>query len=259
MGDATFTALTTERLVSRRFRPEDLDAFVAYRSDPEVARYQSWEAPYPAGQARRFLEELEAIDPDTPGEWFQFAVALRRTGSADRRLLGPRPSRGSAPGRDRLHPCIPAPGLWLRDRGGPPAAPLPAPRARQAPGQGILRRSQHALGRRAGAGGHAPRGPPAGEHLVQGRVDQRPALCRPATRMAHRLLSVGSASPKRPRSMRRRTFTPTPSMNLNRRLQVRVLPRVRARRPHRRHLHLAAPGTAQLVRRHRDASLSRSW
>jgi len=84
MGDATFTALITERLVLRRFRPEDLDAFVAYRSDSEVARYQSWEAPYPAGQARRFLEELEAIDPDTPGEWFQFAVALRQTD----RLIG---------------------------------------------------------------------------------------------------------------------------------------------------------------------------
>ena len=46
MGDAAFTALTTQRLVLRRFRPEDLDAFVAYRSDPETARYQSWEAPY---------------------------------------------------------------------------------------------------------------------------------------------------------------------------------------------------------------------
>jgi hypothetical protein len=33
MGDAAFTALTTQRLVLRRFRPEDLDAFVAYRSE----------------------------------------------------------------------------------------------------------------------------------------------------------------------------------------------------------------------------------
>jgi hypothetical protein len=221
MGDAAFTTLTTQRLVLRRFRPEDLDAFVAYRSDPETARYQSWEAPYRPSQARQFLHELEAINPDTPGEWFQFAVALPHR-SADRRLWGPCPSRGFAPGRDRLHPCPPAPGPRLRYRGGPPAAALPAHRARQAPGQGNLRRSQHELGRRVGAGGHAPRGPPAGEHLVQGRVDQRPALWRPASRMAQRLLSIGSASNKRPRSMRRRTFTPTPSMHLNRRLQVRV-------------------------------------
>jgi RimJ/RimL family protein N-acetyltransferase len=84
MGDATFTALSTGRLVLRRFRPEDLDAFVAYRSDPEVARYQSWEVPYRPSQARQFLQELEAIHPDTPGEWFQFAVALRHTD----RLIG---------------------------------------------------------------------------------------------------------------------------------------------------------------------------
>jgi RimJ/RimL family protein N-acetyltransferase len=60
MGDAAFTALTTQRLVVRRFRPEDLDAFVAYRSDPQVARYQRWEAPYPPSQARQFLRELQA-------------------------------------------------------------------------------------------------------------------------------------------------------------------------------------------------------
>jgi RimJ/RimL family protein N-acetyltransferase len=77
MVDADFAVLTSERLVLRRFRPEDLDAFVAYRSDPEIARYQSWEAPYPASQARRFLQELQALDPDTPGHWFQFALALR--------------------------------------------------------------------------------------------------------------------------------------------------------------------------------------
>jgi hypothetical protein len=84
MTDAAFTALTTARLALRRFRAEDLDAFAAYRSDPEVARYQSWEVPYELGQARQFLEELEAIHPDTPGEWFQFAVTLRGTD----RLIG---------------------------------------------------------------------------------------------------------------------------------------------------------------------------
>jgi RimJ/RimL family protein N-acetyltransferase len=84
VADTGFTALTSERLVLRRFRRADLAAFVAYRSDPEIARYQSWEAPYRPGQARRFLAELEATHPDTPGEWFQFAVALR----ANDRLIG---------------------------------------------------------------------------------------------------------------------------------------------------------------------------
>ena len=35
--------IVTERLVLRPFRDEDLDALVAYRNDPEVARYQDWE------------------------------------------------------------------------------------------------------------------------------------------------------------------------------------------------------------------------
>jgi aminoglycoside 6'-N-acetyltransferase len=84
MVDAAFTTLTTERLVLRRFRPQDLDAFVAYRSDPQVARYQGWEAPYPADQAHQFLQQLQDSHPDTPGEWFQFAVAPRHTD----RLIG---------------------------------------------------------------------------------------------------------------------------------------------------------------------------
>ena len=76
MVDADFASLTSERLVLRRFRPEDLDAFVAYRSDTRIARYQSWESPYRPSQARHLLRELQAIHPDTPGEWFQFAVTL---------------------------------------------------------------------------------------------------------------------------------------------------------------------------------------
>jgi RimJ/RimL family protein N-acetyltransferase len=154
MGDAAFTALTTERLVLRRFRPEDLDAFVAYRSDPETARYQSWEAPYRPRQARQFLQELQAIHPDTPGEWFQFAVALRHTD----RLIGDCGAHVCAEDARQAEigfTLAPAPGLRLRHRGGPPAAALPAHPARQASGQGNLRRSQRALGCST-AGGATP-------------------------------------------------------------------------------------------------------
>jgi len=38
--------IVTERLSLRPFRVDDLAAFVAYRSDPEVARYQSWDSTY---------------------------------------------------------------------------------------------------------------------------------------------------------------------------------------------------------------------
>jgi aminoglycoside 6'-N-acetyltransferase len=79
VADAGFTALTSARLVLRRFREADLDAFVAYRSDRP-------------GQARQLLAGLQATHPDTPGEWFQFALAAERQGrghatEAVRRLL----------------------------------------------------------------------------------------------------------------------------------------------------------------------------
>jgi RimJ/RimL family protein N-acetyltransferase len=38
--------IVTPRLVLRPFRADDLAAFVAYRSHPDVARYQSWDTSY---------------------------------------------------------------------------------------------------------------------------------------------------------------------------------------------------------------------
>jgi aminoglycoside 6'-N-acetyltransferase len=80
MPDESFTRLVTARLMLRRFQPSDLDAFVGYRSCAEVARYQTWDAPYPRSAGERFMAEIMASQPDTAGEWFQFAVALRSTG-----------------------------------------------------------------------------------------------------------------------------------------------------------------------------------
>jgi hypothetical protein len=45
--------------------------FVAYPSDAEVARYQSWDAPYPPEEGERLIRHMMAAHPDTPGEWFQ--------------------------------------------------------------------------------------------------------------------------------------------------------------------------------------------
>lgn len=73
--DREFEELRTARLVVRRFRPADVPTFAAYRSDPEVARYQSWDVPFSEEQAERFVDGLSKDDPDTPGSWFQFAVA----------------------------------------------------------------------------------------------------------------------------------------------------------------------------------------
>ncbi len=80
MPDRHFTALTGDRVVLRRFAMADVATFVAYRSDPDVARYQSWEAPYPRAAGERMIRELLREYPDTPGQWFQFAMELRATG-----------------------------------------------------------------------------------------------------------------------------------------------------------------------------------
>jgi RimJ/RimL family protein N-acetyltransferase len=79
MPDERFTELTSDRLALRRFRRADLATLVAYRSDPDVARYQGWDAPFPAAEGTRLIDEMTGRHPDTPGEWFQFAVGLRST------------------------------------------------------------------------------------------------------------------------------------------------------------------------------------
>jgi aminoglycoside 6'-N-acetyltransferase len=67
--------ITTERLELRHFRPEDAEAFAAYRSVPEVARWQSWDAPFSLEDARTKVAGFASGDPLQPG-WFQYAIAL---------------------------------------------------------------------------------------------------------------------------------------------------------------------------------------
>jgi aminoglycoside 6'-N-acetyltransferase len=80
MPDEGFTELVGPRVTLRRFHPDDLATFVAYRSSEQVARYQGWDAPYPRDEGERFIREIANDHPDTPGQWFQFAVVLRSTG-----------------------------------------------------------------------------------------------------------------------------------------------------------------------------------
>ena len=71
--------IVTERLVLRPFRAEDLAAFVAYRSDPDVARHQSWDTSYSMADAERDVP-LGGEEPlGAPGEWVQIAAVDRRS------------------------------------------------------------------------------------------------------------------------------------------------------------------------------------
>ncbi len=76
--------LETERLVLRSFTDADLETFVTYRSDPEVARYQGWNAPFTEEQGRAFIEEMTHKQPATPNEWYQLAIERK----SDGRMLG---------------------------------------------------------------------------------------------------------------------------------------------------------------------------
>jgi RimJ/RimL family protein N-acetyltransferase len=76
---AVFTTFETTRLRLRHFMDSDLTLFMAYRNDPEVARYQGWEE-ISEPEARAFIQEQKEVQPGVPGQWFQIAVELKETG-----------------------------------------------------------------------------------------------------------------------------------------------------------------------------------
>jgi len=72
-------ALETARVLLRRFRDDDLAPFMAYRNDPEVARYQSWER-ITLAEAQAFIEAVRDAQLGVPGEGVQIAIELKATG-----------------------------------------------------------------------------------------------------------------------------------------------------------------------------------
>jgi RimJ/RimL family protein N-acetyltransferase len=68
-----FPELRTPRLVLRRLVPPDAPAIARYRSLPEVARYQSWDA-FTLDDAERLVADQAGVAPDTPGTWLQLAI-----------------------------------------------------------------------------------------------------------------------------------------------------------------------------------------
>ena len=72
--------LRTTRLVLRPLGSEDAASIVAYRSLPEVARYQSWESFGPA-DAARLIADQSGVIPGTPGTWLQLALVLSESAS----------------------------------------------------------------------------------------------------------------------------------------------------------------------------------
>jgi RimJ/RimL family protein N-acetyltransferase len=73
--------IVTPRLLLRPFRADDLAAFVAYRRQPDVARYQSWDTSYSMADAEQFLASQQGVELGTPGAWLQLAAVDRQTGT----------------------------------------------------------------------------------------------------------------------------------------------------------------------------------
>lgn len=74
--------IATDRLVIDRLAPADAPTLAAYRSEPDVARYQSWDAPYGLERAEAFVAADVRDLAGEPGTGVNLAVRL------DGRLVG---------------------------------------------------------------------------------------------------------------------------------------------------------------------------
>lgn len=71
--------LHTPRLLIRNFTASDLEVFLAYRNDPDVAKYQGWSVPYPREKAETLIAAVKDIHAPKQGEWLQLALELKQT------------------------------------------------------------------------------------------------------------------------------------------------------------------------------------
>ena len=76
--------LLTNRLSIEPLSLVDLDAFLSYRRDPEIARFQSWDPTYSKEQAIELIESQVGVFIPESGNWLQLGVHERMSGE----LLG---------------------------------------------------------------------------------------------------------------------------------------------------------------------------
>ncbi len=66
--------IQTPRLLLRSFVLADVDAFFAYRNDPQVARFQGWALPYSRTNAAQLIAEMFELNEPLRGQWNQIAL-----------------------------------------------------------------------------------------------------------------------------------------------------------------------------------------
>jgi RimJ/RimL family protein N-acetyltransferase len=52
----------------------DLESFVTYRRDPEIARFQSWDTSYSHSQAKELIESQNGVLLPAKGDWLQLGI-----------------------------------------------------------------------------------------------------------------------------------------------------------------------------------------
>jgi RimJ/RimL family protein N-acetyltransferase len=72
---------TTKRLTIEPLSANDVSEFVAYRRDPDIARWQSWEPTYSVNDAAELIAAQPDADLPPAGSWMQLAVRDSESGS----------------------------------------------------------------------------------------------------------------------------------------------------------------------------------
>ena len=69
-----FYPLLTERLSIQPLAMADLESFVTYRRDPDIARFQSWDTSYSHSQAKELIESQNGVLLPAKGDWLQLGI-----------------------------------------------------------------------------------------------------------------------------------------------------------------------------------------
>jgi len=75
-----FPGLRTDRLVVRNPEPGDVEALLARRNDPAVARLQAWELPYPRERAKAIVADASAMSGPQDQEWWMATLVEAASG-----------------------------------------------------------------------------------------------------------------------------------------------------------------------------------
>lgn len=73
---SNFKTITGERICLRALQDEDVSALHAYRTERDVARYQSWDTDYSLDEARTLINTMTEATFGTRGAWYQIGIVM---------------------------------------------------------------------------------------------------------------------------------------------------------------------------------------